>query len=134
MESQAKKIVLFDGVCNYCNSMVNFAIRHDPEGILKFTPLQSATGSQLRERYKIPLHTDSVIFIENDKLWFYSDAALHITTYLRPPANFFAALLIIPKIIREPVYKWIAKNRYRWFGKRESCMIPTPEQRERFLS
>ena len=126
-------IILFDGVCNYCNAMVNFAIRNDKKAMLKFAALQSETGKRLKESYKIPPDIDSVIFIENNQVYTYSDAAIRIAKYLRWPAKALYGLIVIPGFIRQPVYKWIAKNRYKWFGKREECMIPSPGVRERFL-
>lgn len=129
----AHPIVLFDGICNYCNSMVNFAIRNDREGRLRFAPLQSDAGRNLRKQYQVPTGVDSVVFIENDRAYYYSDAALRITRYLQGPARLLYGFMIIPRFIREPIYKWIARNRYKWFGKKDSCMIPTPEVRDRFL-
>ena len=126
-------IVLFDGVCNYCNSMVNFAIRNDKKAILKFTPLQSATGIRLREEYQIAKNIDSVILIDQGKVYTYSDAAIRIAKYLRWPAKVVYGFSIVPKFIRQPFYKWIARNRYKWFGKTELCMIPTPDVKARFL-
>jgi predicted DCC family thiol-disulfide oxidoreductase YuxK len=130
---QGNPIVLFDGVCNYCNAMVNFAIRNDKKAVLKFAPLQSTVGICLREQYKISADIDSVIVIENEKAYTYSDAAIRIARHLRWPARAFYALIIIPQFIRQPLYKWIAKNRYKWFGKKEECMIPTPDVKARFL-
>jgi len=131
---QENPIVLFDGVCNYCNAMVNFAIRNDKKAILKFTPLQSEAGSRLKEKYNIPPEIDSVIFIEDGKVYTYSDAAVRIAKYLRWPAKALYGIIFIPKFIRQPFYKWIAKNRYKWFGKKEACMVPTPGVKERFLN
>ena len=133
MTANNEKIILFDGVCNYCNSMINFAIRNDKKGVLKFAVLQSDTGKQLKSKYSIPEEIDSVIFIENGKVFTYSDAAIRMSRYLRWPAKALYSLIIVPKFIRQPVYKWIARNRYRWFGKREECMIPTPDVKARFL-
>jgi len=133
MANGDEKIVLFDGVCNYCNAMVNLAIRNDKKADLKFATLQSETGHQLRSKYNIPREIDSVIFIENGKVYIYSDAAIRTARYFRWPAKMIYGLIIIPKFIREPIYKWIAKNRYKWFGKREECVIPTPDMRGRFL-
>lgn len=130
---QENPIVLFDGVCNYCNAMVNFAIRNDKKAILKFSPLQSEAGKRLREEYKIVSEIDSVILIEQGSVYTYSDAAIRIAKYLRWPAKALYGLTIIPKFIRQPFYKWIAKNRYKWFGKKEECMIPTPDVKARFL-
>ena len=126
-------IVLFDGVCNYCNRFVNFAIRHDPSAILRFAPLQGSTASRLREIYHVPAGTDSVILIANGKAYTYSDAALGILQFLRWPWKIGFGLKLIPRFLRQPVYKWIARNRYAWFGRREACMIPAPEVRSRFL-
>lgn len=127
-------VVLFDGICNYCNTMVNFAIRNDKKAKLRFAILQSETGIALRKKYNVPVQIDSVIFIENDKAYIYTAAALHICKYLDWPAKFLYAFIIIPSFIATPVYKWIAHNRYKWFGKKESCMIPTPDVRNRFLN
>jgi len=126
-------VVLFDGVCNYCNTMVRFAIRNDSKARLKFSPLQSQTGQQLKSQFNIPPEIDSVIFIDNNKAYTYADAAIRICKYLDWPAKALFAFIVFPKFIRQPTYKWIAKNRYRWFGKKETCMIPTPEVRGRFL-
>ena len=127
-------IVLFDGVCNYCNAMVNFAIRHDKKALLKFSPLQSEAGKRLKEEYKIAPGVDSVILIDNGKAYTHSDAAIRIAKYLQWPAKAFFGFIIVPKFIRQPFYKWIARNRYKWFGKKNECMVPTKEVRERFLS
>ena len=130
---QENPIVLFDGVCNYCNAMVNFAIRNDKKAILKFAPLQSLAGKHLKEEYKIAPDIDSVILIDQDKVYTYSDAAIRIAKYLRWPAKAFYGFILIPKFIRQPFYKWIAGNRYKWFGKKEECMVPTPDVKARFL-
>ncbi|MGZ8517158.1 MAG: thiol-disulfide oxidoreductase DCC family protein [Chitinophagaceae bacterium] len=130
---QENPVVLFDGVCNYCNAMVNFAIRNDKKAILKFAPLQSTAGERLREQYKIQPGVDSVIFIEHGKVYTYSDAAVLIAKYLRWPAKALYGLTIVPKFIRQPFYKWIAAHRYKWFGKKEECMIPTAAMKARFL-
>ncbi len=127
------KIVLFDGVCNYCNSMVNFAIRYDKKAVLKFSPLQSASGISLKEKYNISSDIDSVIFLDQGKVYTYSDAAIKIAGYLQWPAKALYAFHIVPNFLRQPIYKWIARNRYKWFGKKETCMIPTKEVRDRFL-
>lgn len=130
---QENPVILFDGVCNYCNTMVNFAIRNDKKAILKFAPLQSEAGKRLTEEYKIASEIDSVLFIEQGKVYTYSDAAIRISKYLRWPAKVLYGLIIIPKFIRQPFYKWIAKNRYKWFGKKEACMVPTLDVKMRFL-
>ena len=114
--------------------MVNFAIRHDKKAILKFAPLQSEAGKRLKEKYKIPDEIDSVIFIDNNIAYTHSDAAIRIAKHMEWPAKLLYGLIIIPKFIRQPIYKWIAGNRYRWFGKKEECMMPTANVKARFLS
>ncbi len=114
--------------------MVNFAIRHDKKALLKFSPLQSEAGKRLKEEYKIAPGVDSVILIDNGKAYTHSDAAIRIAKYLQWPAKAFFGFIIVPKFIRQPFYKWIARNRYKWFGKKDECMVPTKEVRERFLS
>jgi len=128
-----KPVILFDGVCNYCNFMVNFAIRHDKNARLQFAPLQSDTGKALLQQYQLPADTDSVVFIDQGKVMLHSDAALGIARYLDWPAKILYGFIILPRFIRNPFYKWIAKNRYRFFGKKETCMIPTPDVKSRFL-
>ena len=114
--------------------MVNFAIRNDRKAKLKFTPLQSDTAQQLKVRFNIPSSTDTVILVDNGKVYTYASAAIRISKYLDWPARMMYAFIIIPAFISQPIYKWIARNRYKWFGKKETCMIPTPELRERFLN
>lgn len=126
-------IVLFDGVCNFCNRMVNFAIRNDKEGKLRFAPLQSKSGEALKEKYKIQPTADTLVFIEKGKAYTYGIAAIRICNYLNWPAKALYVFIIIPSFISQPIYKWFAKRRYKWFGKRESCMIPTDAIKSRFL-
>ena len=113
--------------------MVNFAIHNDKKAILKFAPLQSEAGRRLKEEFNISPEIDSVIFIDHGKVYTYSDATFRITRYLRWPAKVLSVFTIVPKFIRQPFYKWVAKNRYKWFGKKETCMVPTPDVKARFL-
>jgi predicted DCC family thiol-disulfide oxidoreductase YuxK len=132
---EEKKIVLFDGVCNFCNYWVNFAIKRDPKKKLKFTTLQGDTAKGLLPRYNIsPTSLSSVIFIENGKIYTQSSAALQICRHLKGGWKLFYGLIIIPKFIRDFFYNIIARNRYKWFGKKDSCMVPTPELKERFFN
>lgn len=126
-------VVLFDGVCNFCNRMVNFAIRNDKKAKLKFAPLQSETGQRLIREYKSPPTADTVIFISKGKVYTYANAAIRICRYLDWPARLLYAFIIVPSFISQPFYKWFAKRRYKWFGKKEECMVPTAGLRERFL-
>ncbi|GAA0301425.1 putative DCC family thiol-disulfide oxidoreductase YuxK [Gracilibacillus halotolerans] len=128
-----QKIILFDGVCNFCNQSVQFIIKRDPKQQFQFASLQSDIGEKLIKEYKIPEQLDSLIIIENKKYFTMSTAALKIARHLQGPIRFLYVLIVIPKPIRDFVYKIVAKNRYKWFGKRESCMIPSPEDKKRFL-
>lgn len=128
-------IILFDGVCNFCNYWVTFAIKRDRKNKLKFTPLQGETAKQLLPQFHInPSSLSSVIFIDNGKAYTQSSAAIQICKHLDGGWKLFYALIIIPKFMRDGLYNIMARNRYKWFGKKESCMIPTPELKERFLN
>lgn len=121
---QSKKpIILFDGVCNLCNGAVGFLLKRDRKKQFRFVPLQWETGKLLRQKFKIPDNLDSVILIKSNIVYFKSDAFFEITTMLPYPWKIVVVLKIIPKKIRDKLYNWIAKNRYSWFGKRETCRI-----------
>ena len=127
-------IILFDGVCNLCNGAVNFVIKRDPGNVFKFTPLQEKQGVLLLKKHAIDAQElDSIVLVENKKVYTKSSAALRIARKLSGLWPLFFVLLIIPRFIRDGVYDFIAKNRYKWFGKKEQCMIPTPGLREKFL-
>ena len=130
-----KQLILFDGVCNLCNSSVNFVIKHDKKNKFLFTPLQSELASQIVEEFQIDRKkTDSILLYTPEKVITYkSTAALKIASHLGFPINILSVFLIIPAFIRNWVYDFIAKNRYKWFGKKERCMIPTPELKSKFL-
>jgi len=117
-------IILFDGFCNLCSRSVDFVIKRDKKKIFRYVALQSDAGIFLRDKYEIPHETDSVILWQNDRFYFYSEAALKIAVQLRFPWPLFGVFMIVPVFIRDIVYRWIALNRYRWFGKREVCRIP----------
>lgn len=126
--------VLFDGVCNFCNGSVNFIIAHDPDGYFRFAPLQSEFAAGLLKEHGIDREaTDSIILVEDDKVYVYSTAALRISRKLSGAWPVFYAFIIVPRPIRNWFYKLFAKYRYKLFGKKDQCMIPTPEIRERFL-
>lgn len=128
-------VILFDGVCNFCNSSVNRVIENDPKDIFRFAPLQSEAGQQLLKQYGIdPGMTDSVVYIENGKAYVRSSAALRIARRMKGLYPALFGFIIIPPFIRNAVYDLIAKNRYKWFGKKDSCMMPTPEVRRKFIS
>lgn len=128
-------IILFDGVCNFCNGSVNFIIERDKEGYFKFAPLQSEIGERLLNEYGIDKNvTDSVVLIENGKAYARTTAALRIAKRLSGAWKLFYGFTIVPSIFRDVFYKLFAKYRYKMFGKQETCMMPTPEIRSRFLA
>ncbi len=127
-------IILFDGLCNFCNSSVNFIIERDRDVYFKFTPLQSTIGEELLEKFHIDkAETDSLIVIEGEKAYTHSSGALRITQKLDGVWSSLYAFIIVPKPIRDFFYKLFAKYRYRLFGKKDVCMMPTPELKQRFL-
>ncbi|MFN0050244.1 MAG: thiol-disulfide oxidoreductase DCC family protein [Cytophagales bacterium] len=130
-----KSVVLFDGVCNLCNSSVNFIIDHDPKMKYKFAALQSDIGREMMKKHSVDTqYFDSVILLENEKYYTKSTAALKIARHLSGAWPVFYYLFIIwPPFIRNAIYDMVAKNRYRIFGKTEACRMPTPELKERFL-
>jgi predicted DCC family thiol-disulfide oxidoreductase YuxK len=129
-----KKIILFDGICNLCNSSVQFIIRRDKKKKFLFASLQGKTGQELLQRFQLPAdHFNSFILVDGEKVYTRSAGALRTLKELGGGWSLFYAFIILPRFIRDAVYNWIARNRYKWFGKREECMIPTPELRERFL-
>ncbi len=129
-----KYIILFDGVCNLCNNAITFVIKRDPKNKFSYATLQGEAGAQLTKQYGIDTgKVDSIILIKNNKSYIKSSAALHIAKQLKGGYPLFALFLIVPSAIRNWVYDWVAHNRYRWFGKRDACMIPTPELQAKFL-
>jgi len=127
------RLVLFDGVCNFCNGAVNWIIAHDPKAKFKYAPLQSEFGEQMRRQFGISDDVDSIILIENGRAYTHSSAALRILKALGGiwPLGYIG--IVVPRPIRDWFYKWFARNRYRWFGKQDACMIPTAEVRSRFV-
>ena len=126
-------IVLFDGVCNLCNRSVDFIIRHEKSHKLQFASLQSDVGKSIVNKSGFDEIPDSVMLYVDGKLLIRSDAVLAISTYLKRPYAYGIIFKYVPKILRDSVYNLIAKNRYRWFGKRETCRVPSADERERFL-
>lgn len=134
MKSKDHKIILFDGVCNLCNGAVTYIIRRDKKNLFKFAALQSEIGQQLISKFNIDTSkVDSIILIDGEKHYEKSSAALRIAKYLSGAYPLLFGFMILPKFIRNAVYDYIAKNRYKWFGKKESCMIPTAELKSKFL-
>ena len=129
-----KHIIIFDGVCNFCNRSVNFIIKRDPQAVFHFTPMQSTTAKSLLEKHQIyNADLDTFLLIKNNSYYSFTDAALEITRDLSGYWRFLYILRIIPAPIRDFFYRLFARNRYQLFGKSDSCMVPTDELKSRFL-
>lgn len=130
-----KKIILFDGVCNLCDSSVQFIIKHDKNDVFRFVTLQSDLGEKIIKHIGIDRNkTDSIILYEPGVAYFYkAEAALKIAKELNGIYSLLSLFSVFPNSISNYVYDYIAKNRYKWYGKKEQCMIPTPELKSKFL-
>ena len=127
-------IVLFDGVCNFCSSVVRFAISRDPDGIFRFSSLQSDAGQFFLNKFGLSTDDfDSFVLIEGDRFFLRSTAVLRLCKKLKGLWPLLYLLIIIPTPIRDFIYNIVAQNRYRWFGKKEECFIPSADIRNRFL-
>jgi predicted DCC family thiol-disulfide oxidoreductase YuxK len=127
-------LILFDGVCNFCNSSVNFIIKRDKKNIFRFSSLQSETGQKCLSEYNFS-HTefDTIILIEKGELYNRSAAALRIAKSISGIWKLFYIFIIIPRPIRNYFYDLLSRNRYKWFGKRDACRIPSESEKEKFL-
>ncbi|UKJ05950.1 thiol-disulfide oxidoreductase DCC family protein [Solitalea lacus] len=129
------RVILFDGVCNLCNGAVQFVIKNDPKGKFKFTSLQSQFGQQQLKKYNINFQDfSSFVLIENNKPRLKSTGALYVLKNLRGFFPLLFVLILVPKFIRDWIYDQIAAKRYQWFGKRDQCMVPTPDLQSRFIN
>lgn len=126
-------IVLFDGVCNFCDASVQFIMKRDKKASIKFATLQSDIGKKLKTTYNIASHVESVVFIDNNRAYVKSTAALKIASKLDGLWKLAYIAIIIPRPLRDVFYDAFAKNRYKWFGQRQSCKLPTKEQQNRFI-
>jgi predicted DCC family thiol-disulfide oxidoreductase YuxK len=127
-------VILFDGICNLCNASVQFIIKRDHQSYFKFAALQSEAGITLQKEYKLPLNKwNSVILINNGKVFDRSSAVLNIVKKLSGPLSLLYIFIIVPPFLRNFIYDRIAENRYKWYGKRNECMIPTPDLMSRFI-
>jgi predicted DCC family thiol-disulfide oxidoreductase YuxK len=126
-------IIFFDGVCNFCDGAVNFIIERDKNNYFKFAPVQSEAGQKYVEKFGLSA-IDSVILVENEKAYTHSTAALKVAKHLSGIWSLFYVFIIVPKPIRDFFYKLFAKYRYKLFGKKDECMIPTPDVRAKFLT
>jgi predicted DCC family thiol-disulfide oxidoreductase YuxK len=128
-----RAVLLFDGVCTLCNGFVQFVIQRDPAGRFQFATLQSDAARRLLQAAAQPL-PDTLVLVENGQVFLRSTAALRVARGLKFPWPLAFALVVVPRPLRDWVYDIVARNRYRWFGRRDACMVPTPELRARFLS
>lgn len=133
MSDKAKKIILFDGVCNLCNGVVQFIIRHDKNDQFRFASLQGEEGRLYLSKFNITDDLNSFVLIDQHKVYTRSTGALLVCRYLGSPFKYLYNLIVIPRLIRDAIYKLISQNRYRWFGKKAACMIPTPATKSKFL-
>jgi predicted DCC family thiol-disulfide oxidoreductase YuxK len=127
-------IIFFDGVCNFCNAWVQFVLKRDESAVFRFASLQSKAAASLLTKYGIdPQSLDSVVLMENGRCYTGSTAVLRICRHLKGAWKWVSLFRIIPRPLRDYLYHQFAKRRYRWFGRTESCMMPTKEMRDRFL-
>jgi predicted DCC family thiol-disulfide oxidoreductase YuxK len=128
-------VILFDGICNLCNGFVQFIIRHDSAGHFQFTSLQSEAGQRLLAQYGVTVAAspETVVLIEHGRLYTHSSAVLHILRGLGGAWQLFTLGLLVPRAMRDALYRFVARHRYQWFGQQDACMLPTPELAQRFL-
>jgi predicted DCC family thiol-disulfide oxidoreductase YuxK len=126
-------IIVFDGVCNFCNRIVQIIIRHDPSCQIHFAAQQSEAGEKFLNQYSIQESTSSVVFITNGMVYYQSDAVIEIAKFLTGWPSIFKYSIIMPRFIRNYIYQLVAANRYRLFGKQDSCMVPKEGDRGRFV-
>lgn len=127
-------LLLFDGVCNLCNGLVQFIIRHDHNRRFSFAPLQSETGKRILGEHGLQApEMDSLVYWRKGQVHVRSSAALHVARDLGGIWRLAFALIIVPRFLRDAAYNLVARHRYHWFGKREQCMVPTPGLKDRFL-
>ena len=134
IETTNRQIVIFDGVCNFCNGSVNFIIKRDPGAVFAFTPRQHRCGQALIQKYKVPeLAADAIVLIKDGRCYQRTDAVLEIAKDISGLWFLLRVFKIVPRPLRDYFYDLFARNRYRLFGKRDSCMIPAPDVLSRFI-
>ena len=134
MHSHPNRIILFDGYCNLCSGTVQFVLKHDWKAKFRFASLQSEFGKAILQKHQLPSESfGTFVLVEDDKIHFKSTAALRVVKSLSGRWPLLYVFIIVPRFIRDAVYGFVARNRYKWFGKRDSCWLPKPEWKERFL-
>lgn len=127
-------VLLFDGVCNLCNASVQWVLLHDNAGVFRFAALQSEAGQALLAQFGLERERfDTVVLVDSERIFTRSDAALEVVRRLGLPWSALAVLRWVPRGLRNMVYNWVARHRYRWFGRQEACLLPRPEWKKRFL-
>jgi predicted DCC family thiol-disulfide oxidoreductase YuxK len=132
-ESPDDPVLLFDGVCNLCNGVVQFVVRRDAADRIRFAPLQSPAGQELLARHDLPDALDSVVLVEGDRAYIKSAAAIRVAELLGWPYRAAAVTRLLPRRLRDAAYEFVATNRYDWFGRKEQCMVPSDDVSDRFL-
>ena len=135
-DAPAGPVVLFDGVCNLCSAWVRFVVDRDPAGRFRFASLQSPLGRRLLGVHGLAVpegDPSSIVLLEGGRVYQQSSAVLRVWAQLASPLRWLSVLRLVPRPLRDLVYRFVARNRYRWFGKAEACLVPTPELRARFL-
>ena len=132
---ESPSILLFDGHCSLCNASVDFVLKRDEKRKLLVASIQGPEGQRVLNHYGLPsTYLDTLVLVEKGKIYLGSTSALRVARKLRRGWPLFYSLIIIPTSIRDVIYRWVGGNRYAWFGRKESCRIPTPSEKERFLS
>jgi len=133
-EQEDHPVILFDGICNLCNASVQYVIRHDPKHIFRFASLQSFFAQKILSKYNLPLNDyNSFVLFKDNRVYTRSTAALLVAKRLKGAIKLLSVFIIVPRFIRDGVYNIIAKKRYKWFGKKEACWLPSPELKSLFL-
>ena len=133
--SSQKSIILFDGVCTFCNASIDFILKRDSKDLFRVGALQESPGKEVLSKFKVPTnYLESLVLVEEEKIYFRSSAALRIAKKLDGLWFIFYPLILLPVAWRDWMYNWIGKNRYRWFGKKSTCRIPTERERSKFLT
>ena len=125
-------VILFDGVCNLCNGTVDFILKRDKLKKFRFVPLQSEAGELIKQHFGLPEMPDSVALLHGGNMYMESEAAIKIARMLPFPWNLAGIFRVVPLRWRNCIYRWVARNRYRWFGKKSTCRIPSPYERKYF--
>ena len=134
MGVEVDSVVIFDGVCNLCAHSVTFILAHERDQAIRFAAAQSPAGCELLSKLRFdPKNITTFVFIKNGKVFVRSDAALEIARHLRLPWRMLGVVQVVPRVLRDWLYDVVARNRYRWFGRLESCIVPTAELRTRFI-